>query len=197
MDWVQTNSPKTIKAVGLQFDSGWNIGAVALTKGQFTLMTTEDLSLLGNHITRQQMIADGEEIDPDEEYEFEWSDVRDEVQLSFIHHIAQTGTAKPGFPIWVRPTRCSVPQNRPPRNPVSFGNDGHADTIGLRGDWLPSHPILPFVPCCGRTRPVAGEHRRGAVDHVGAGSGLSRSMRRRMSANRSRGMATSAIWNVT
>ena len=96
MDWVQTNSPKTIKAVGLQFDSGWNIGAVALTKGQFTLMTTEDLSLLGNHITRQQMIADGEEIDPDEEYEFEWSDVRDEVQLSFIHHIAQTGTAK-GF----------------------------------------------------------------------------------------------------
>ena len=96
MDWVQTNSPKTIKAVGLQFDGGWNIGAVALTKGQFTLMTTEDLSLLGNHITRQQMIADGEEIDPDEEYEFEWSDVRDEVQLSFIHHIAQTGTAK-GF----------------------------------------------------------------------------------------------------
>ena len=90
-----------------------------------------------------------------------------------------------------------MPQNRPPRNPVSFGNDGHADTIGLRGDWLPSHPILPFVPCCGRTRPVAGEHRRGAVDHVGAGSGLSRSMRRRMSANRSRGMATSAIWNVT
>ena len=96
MDWVQTNSPKTIKAVGLQFDNGWNIGAVALTKGQFTLMTTEDLFLLGNHITRQQMIADGEEIDPDEEYEFEWSDVRDEVQLSFIHHIAQTGTAK-GF----------------------------------------------------------------------------------------------------
>jgi len=96
MDWVQTNSPKTIKAVGLQFDNGWNIGAVALTKGQFTLMTTEDLSLLGNHMTQQQMIADGEEIDPDEEYEFEWSDVRDEVQLSFIHHIAQTGTAK-GF----------------------------------------------------------------------------------------------------
>jgi len=96
MNWVQTNSPKTIKAVGLQFDNGWNIGAVALTKGQFTLMTTEDLSLLGNHMTQQQMIADGEEIDPDEEYEFEWSDVRDEVQLSFIHHIAQTGTAK-GF----------------------------------------------------------------------------------------------------
>jgi len=94
MDWVQSNTSKSLKSVGLQFDNGWNIGAVALHKGQFTLMTTEDLSLLGNHMTRQQMIADGEEIDPDEEYEFEWSDVRDEVQLSFIHHIAQTGTAE-------------------------------------------------------------------------------------------------------
>ena len=93
MDWVQSNSPKTLKAVGLQFDNGWNIGAVALTKGQFTLMTTEDLSLLGNHMTTQQMIADGEEIDPDEDYEFEWSDVRDEVQLSFIHHMAEHGSA--------------------------------------------------------------------------------------------------------
>ena len=92
MDWVQTNSPKTVKAVGLQFDNGWSIGAVALTKGQFTLMTTEDLSLLGNHMTQQQMIADGEEIDPDEEYEFEWSEVRDEVQLSFIHHMAKNGS---------------------------------------------------------------------------------------------------------
>jgi hypothetical protein len=94
IDWVQSNSPKTVKAVGLQFDDGWNIGAVALTKGQFTLMTTEDLSLLGNHMTQQQMIADGEEIDPDEDYEFEWSDVRDEVQLSFIHHMAEHGSAE-------------------------------------------------------------------------------------------------------
>ena len=94
IDWVQSNSPKTVKAVGLQFDNGWNIGAVALTKGQFTLMTTEDLSLLGNHMTQQQMIADGEEIDPDEDYEFEWSDVRDEVQLSFIHHMAEHGSAE-------------------------------------------------------------------------------------------------------
>ena len=92
MDWVQTNSPKTVKVVGLQFDNGWNIGAVVLMKGQFTLMTTEDLSLLGNHMTQQQMIADGEEIDPDEEYEFEWSEVRDEVQLSFIHHMAKNGS---------------------------------------------------------------------------------------------------------
>jgi len=94
MDWVQSNSPITLKAVGLQFDNGWNIGAVALTKGQFTLMTTEDLSVLGNHMAQQQMIADGEEIDPDEDYEFEWSDVRDEVQLSFIHHMAEHGSAE-------------------------------------------------------------------------------------------------------
>ena len=93
MDWVQSNTPKSLKSVGLQFDNGWNIGAVTLHKGQFTMMTTEDLFLLGNHMTQQQMIADGEEIDPDQEYEFEWSDVRDEVQLSFIHHIVQTGTA--------------------------------------------------------------------------------------------------------
>ena len=103
----------------------------------------------------------------------------------------------PGFPIWVRLTRFSVPRNRPTCNPVSFGNDGHAGNIRLRADWLPSHPILRFVPCSRHTRPVAGEHRRESVDHAGAGSGLSRSMRRRMSANRSRGMATSAIWNVT
>jgi len=90
-----------------------------------------------------------------------------------------------------------VPRNRPTCNPVSFGNDGHAGNIRLRADWLPSHPILRFVPCSRHTRPVAGEHRRESVDHAGAGSGLSRSMRRRMSANRSRGMATSAIWNVT
>ena len=94
MDWVYSNSSKTLKAVGLQFDNGWNIGAVALTQGQFTLMTTEDLSLLGNHETKQQMIADGQDIDPDEEYEFEWSDLRDQVQISFIHHMAQTGRAK-------------------------------------------------------------------------------------------------------
>jgi hypothetical protein len=56
-------------------------------------MTTEDLSLLGNYMTQQQMIADGEEIDPNEEQEFEWSDIRDEVQLSFIHHVAANGSA--------------------------------------------------------------------------------------------------------
>ena len=60
MDLVQSNTSKSLKSVGLQFDNGWNIGAVALHKGQFTLMTTEDLSLLGNHMTRQQMIADGD-----------------------------------------------------------------------------------------------------------------------------------------
>ena len=104
---------------------------------------------------------------------------------------------KPGFPMWAPPTRFSVAHNRSAGNTTAFGNDGHTDTIGLRADWWPPHPILPFVPCCGCTRPVAGEHRRESVDHAGAGSGLSRSMRRRMSANRSRGMATSAIWNVT
>ena len=36
-----------------------------------------------------------------------------------------------------------------------------------------------------------------AIAHAGAGGGLSRSIRRRMSANRSRGMTTPAIWNVT
>ena len=50
----------------------------------------------------------------------------------------------------------------------------------------------------GRTDPVGGDAKeRGAVAHAGAGGGLSRSIRRRMSANRSRGMTTSAIWNVT
>ena len=50
----------------------------------------------------------------------------------------------------------------------------------------------------GRTDPVGGDSKeRGAVAHAGAGGGLSRSIRRRMSANRSRGMTTSATWNVT
>ena len=50
----------------------------------------------------------------------------------------------------------------------------------------------------GRTDPVGGDANEwGAVAHAGAGGGLSRSIRRRMSANRSRGMTTSAIWNVT
>ena len=50
----------------------------------------------------------------------------------------------------------------------------------------------------GRTAPVGGDAKeRGAVAHAGAGGGLSRSIRRRMSANRSRGITTSAIWNVT
>ena len=41
------------------------------------------------------------------------------------------------------------------------------------------------------TRPVIGSSETFPVRHAGAGFGLSRSMRRRMSANRSRGMATS------
>ena len=50
----------------------------------------------------------------------------------------------------------------------------------------------------GRTDPVGGDAKeRGAVAHAGAGGGRSRSIRRRMSANRSRGITTSAIWNVT
>lgn len=48
----------------------------------------------------------------------------------------------------------------------------HTDTVGFIVDRCPSR-------------------------HAGHGFGLSRSMRRRMSANRPRGMATSAIWNVT
>ena len=55
-----------------------------------------------------------------------------------------------------------------------------------------------FCRRSGRTDPVGGDAKeRGAVAHAGAGGGLSRSIRRRMSANRSRGMTTSAIWNVT
>ena len=50
----------------------------------------------------------------------------------------------------------------------------------------------------GRTDPVGGDPKeQDAIAHAGAGGGLSRSIRRRMSANRSRGMTTSAIWNVT
>ena len=50
-----------------------------------------------------------------------------------------------------------------------------------------------FCQRSGRTDPVGGDAKeRGAVAHAGAGGGLSRSIRRRMSANRSRGMATSA-----
>ena len=46
-----------------------------------------------------------------------------------------------------------------------------------------------------RTDPVGGHaNERGAIAHAGAGGGLSRSIRRRMSANRSRGMRTSTIW---
>ena len=55
-----------------------------------------------------------------------------------------------------------------------------------------------FCRRSGRTVPVGGDAKeRGAVVHAGAGGGLSRSIRRRMSANRSRGMTISAIWNVT
>jgi len=50
----------------------------------------------------------------------------------------------------------------------------------------------------GRTDPVGGDPKeQDAIAHAGAGGGLSRSIRRRMSANRSRGMTTLAIRNVT
>ena len=101
--------------------------------------------------------------------------------------------------MWAPPTRLILTLDRSAGNPTAFGNGGHADIVGLRADWSRPRRILPFEPCCGRTRPVASEHRRESVDHVGAGSGLSRSMRRRMSANRLRGMATSAprYWDGT
>jgi hypothetical protein len=39
--------------------------------------------------------------------------------------------------------RFSLPPvyTRTAGNPTALGNDGHADTIRLRADWLPSHPI--------------------------------------------------------
>ncbi|MCY4551208.1 MAG: hypothetical protein OXC28_22890 [Defluviicoccus sp.] len=50
----------------------------------------------------------------------------------------------------------------------------------------------------GRTDPVDGDPKdKDAIAHAGAGGGLSRSIWRRMSENRSRGMTISAIWNVT
>ena len=78
-----------------------------------------------------------------------------------------------------------------------FDGDGRADTMGLRADWRSSRPILTVAPRGGRTSTVVGLRQRESVGHAGAGFGLSRSMRRRMSANRFFGMATSAIWNVT
>ena len=59
------------------------------------------------------------------------------------------------------------------------------------------HGKLPFGACSRHTDPMVGFHRRESVDHAGHGFGLSRSIRRIMSANSSCGMATSAIWNVT
>jgi hypothetical protein len=50
-----------------------------------------------------------------------------EVVKSIAARIAVT--YKPGFPIWVRLTRFSVPQNRSEGNPVSFGNEGMSLTL--------------------------------------------------------------------
>ena len=105
---------------------------------------------------------------------------------------------QPGFPIWNPPSPLSVARNRSTCNSPS--NDGH-----LRADpddWGPIGGVggaeWHFCRRSGRTDPVGGDAKeRGAVAHAGAGGGLSRSIRRRMSANRSRGMTTSAIWNVT
>lgn len=71
---------------------------------------------------------------------------------------------------------------------MAFGDDGRADTMGLRADWRSLRPILPVRPCCGRTSPVIGLHEGRLFRHVGSGAGLSRSMRRSMSANSSRGI---------
>ena len=57
-------------------------------------------------------------------------------------------------------------------------------------------PMTLFRPCFRHSYPVARLHVRQSYRHVGTGFGLNRSMRRRMSANRSRGIATSVSWNV-
>jgi hypothetical protein len=64
----------------------------------------------------------------------------------------------PGFPIWAPPTRLSVTQYRSGGNPKAFCNVSRADTMILRAGWPSLRPILPFVPCCGRTPPVVGVH---------------------------------------
>ena len=70
------------------------------------------------------------------------------------------------------------------------------DNTKLRVDGTWWHSILPVGPCLGHTGPVVFTHEGRSCRHVGRGVVLSRSIRRRMSANRSRGIATSAIWKT-
>ena len=93
--------------------------------------------------------------------------------------------------MWNPPIKLIVARNRSAGNPEPFVK------LGLQRNWPSSRLILPAGPCCERARPVVGLHQWLPVRYAGVGVGLSRSMRRRMSANKSRGTATYAIWNVT
>ena len=86
-------------------------------------------------------------------------------------------------------------QNLSTGNQIAF--DDHCLGDEWRTNWLWRPGKSPFGAHSRHTYPVVGKHERQPVRHVGVVRGLSRLMRRRMSANRSREMATSAIWKMT
>jgi len=80
-----------------------------------------------------------------------------------------------------------------------FAPDGRLKLGPAHGEPIGGDVVLKRVcqPHSGRSDPVVGLEKWVAVYHAGAVFGLSRSMRHRILANRSREMATSAIWKVT
>lgn len=108
-----------------------------------------------------------------------------------------SGDIDPGFPKWSPFNSLIIPWNRPRGKALTFRGHHRAGTIGFRSNWPSSRPILPVTPYHGRTCPVVGLRQCLPVHHAGVGVGLSRSIRRRMLANKSRGTATSANWKVT
>jgi hypothetical protein len=103
----------------------------------------------------------------------------------------------PGFPMWDRPNQESMVRIGLICNQVASDARQRANLVdrgpivGRTG--LKKLRWLDF----GRTDAVRFIVDRCSGRHAGHGFGLRRSMRRRMSANRSRAMTTSAIWNVT
>ena len=97
------------------------------------------------------------------------------------------GTLQPGW-VWLEIAQRA--------GPMGSATMIMPDTTKLRvnGTWW--HSILPVGPCLGHAASVVFTHEGRSCRHVGRGVVLSRSIRRRMSANRSRGMATSAIWKT-
>jgi hypothetical protein len=81
------------------------------------------------------------------------------------------------------------------QSPCGFRPNSGQDH-GIESEWV-VFAIDIASQAVSRTPPMIGRHERRPYRHDELGFGLSWSMRRRMSANRSRGMATSAIWNVT